>query len=115
MNTARGREFGPQEVPRAISQSRLSRRRAGEVSRFLPIFSIVGFDDGDWVLALRRYLLSPSRWEESAACSWRLLMERVRGDAGPEGRRIELPCTLRVRESSGIARVWLRAVADAKN
>jgi len=52
---------------------------------------------------------------EFAACSWRLLMERVRGDAGPEGRRIELPCTLRVRESSGIARVRLRAVADAKN
>ncbi len=78
--------------------------------------SIVGFDDFDWMSALRPYLTTVAQpIEEFAACSWRLLMERVSGEAGPEGRRVELPCPLRVRESSGIARVQLRAVADPKS
>jgi LacI family transcriptional regulator len=78
--------------------------------------SIVGFDDFDWMSALRPYLTTVAQpIEEFATCSWRLLMERINGEVGPEGRRIELPCTLRVRESSGIARVQPRAVADAAN
>ena len=76
--------------------------------------SIIGFDDFDWMSALRPYLTTVAQpIEEFAKCSWRLLMERINGEAGPEGRRIELPCAFRVRESSGIARVQPRAVADA--
>jgi len=78
--------------------------------------SIVGFDDFDWMSALRPYLTTVAQpLEEFAACSWRLLMERMSGEAGPDGRRIELPCALKVRESSGPARVRPRAVARARN
>jgi len=74
--------------------------------------SIVGFDDFDWMFALRPYLTTVAQpIEEFAACSWRLLMKRIAGEAGEAGARIELPCTLKVRESTGIARDRPRAAA----
>ncbi len=67
--------------------------------------SIVGFDDFDWMFALRPYLTTVAQpIEEFAACSWRLLMQRMAGEGGDAGARIELPCTFKVRESTGIAR-----------
>ena len=76
--------------------------------------SIVGFDDFDWMCALRPYLTTVAQpVEEFASCSWRLLMQRISGAAEPTEIRIELPCTLKVRESTGPARSRLRAVAEA--
>ena len=76
--------------------------------------SIVGFDDFDWMLALRPYLTTISQpVEEFAAASWRLLMRRLSGDATTDVERIELSCALRVRESTGPARAQLKAVAEA--
>jgi LacI family transcriptional regulator len=77
--------------------------------------SIVGFDDFDWMLALRPYLTTVAQpVEDFASASWRLLMRRMSG-AGTSGvERIELPCTLKVRESTGPARPRLRAVAEAR-
>ena len=76
--------------------------------------SIVGFDDFDWMFALRPYLTTVAQpVDEFASVAWRLLMRRLSG-AGPyEVERIELPCTLKVRESTGPARSRLRAVAEA--
>ena len=75
--------------------------------------SIAGFDDFDWMLALRPYLTTVAQpIEDFASVSWRLLMRRLSGEAA-ESERIELPCTLRVRESTGPARPRLRAVAEA--
>lgn len=75
--------------------------------------SIVGFDDFDWMLALRPYLTTIAQpVEDFAAAAWRLLMLRL--SAGEKGaERVELPCTLRVRESTGPARPRLKAVAEA--
>jgi LacI family transcriptional regulator len=71
--------------------------------------SIVGFDDFDWMCALRPYLTTVAQpIEEIAATSWRLLMRRIAGDVG-EKRRLELPCALRVRESTGFAAKRARA------
>ena len=43
--------------------------------------SIVGFDDFDWMLALRPYLTTVAQpIGEFAACSWRLLIERINGE-----------------------------------
>ena len=64
--------------------------------------------------ALRPYLTTVAQpIEEFASCSWRLLMQRISGDAEPRDIRIELPCTLKVRESTGPARARLKAVAGA--
>jgi LacI family transcriptional regulator len=75
--------------------------------------SIVGFDDFDWMLALRPYLTTVAQpVEDFASAAWRLLMLRL--SAGEKGvERVELPCTLRVRESTGPARPRLKAVAEA--
>ena len=74
--------------------------------------SIVGFDDFDWMLALRPYLTTVAQpIGDFAACSWRRLIERINGEGEPPGLRIELPCTLKVRESTGPARVRLKTVA----
>jgi len=71
--------------------------------------SIVGFDDFDWMCAARPYLTTVAQpIEEIAAYSWRLLMRRIAGDAG-ERQRVELPCSLRVRESTGFARPRVKA------
>ena len=76
--------------------------------------SIVGFDDFDWMSALRPYVTTVAQpVDEFASCSWQLLMRRISGDAAPGEIRIELPCTLKVRESTGPARPRLRAVAEA--
>jgi LacI family transcriptional regulator len=77
--------------------------------------SIVGFDDFDWMLALRPYLTTVSQpVEDFASASWRLLMRRLSGEGTGDVERIELPCTLKVRESTGAARPRLRAVAEAR-
>jgi DNA-binding LacI/PurR family transcriptional regulator len=76
--------------------------------------SIVGFDDFDWMSALRPYLTTVAQpIDEFASCAWRLLMTRLSGDAPDDVQRVELPCTLKVRESTGPARSRLKAVAEA--
>ena len=42
--------------------------------------------------------------EEFASASWRLLKQRLASTAESADARIELPCTLKVRESTGFAR-----------
>jgi LacI family transcriptional regulator len=75
--------------------------------------SIVGFDDFDWMFALRPYLTTVAQPVDGfAASAWALLMRRMAGDAtGVE--RLQLPCALKVRESTGLVRSRLKAVADA--
>ncbi len=76
--------------------------------------SIAGFDDFDWMSALRPYLTTVAQpIEEFASASWRLLMRRLSGDVAGDVERVELPCTLKVRESTGPVRPQLRAVAEA--
>ena len=70
--------------------------------------SVVGFDDVDWMSALRPYLTTVAQpIEDLAAASWRLLMQRVAGIAGEASVRIELPCVLK---SAGIHRVCQQTV-----
>jgi LacI family transcriptional regulator len=77
--------------------------------------SIVGFDDFDWMFALRPYLTTVAQpVEDFASASWRLLMRRLKGDRLSDVERIELPCTLKVRESTGVARPRLKAVVEAR-
>ena len=77
--------------------------------------SIVGFDDFDWMSALSPYLTTVAQpVDDFASAAWRLLMGRLKGEAAPEVERIELPCTLKERESTGPARPRLKAVADAR-
>jgi LacI family transcriptional regulator len=74
--------------------------------------SIVGFDDFDWMLALRPYLTTVAQpIGDFAARSWRRLIDRINGEGEPPGLRIELPCTLKVRESTGPARARLKSAA----
>lgn len=78
--------------------------------------SVLGFDDVDWMSALRPYLTTVAQpIEDMAASSWRLLMQRVAGTAGEASVRIELPCALKARESTGFASKRLKAVADAQS
>jgi LacI family transcriptional regulator len=77
--------------------------------------SIVGFDDFDWMWALRPYLTTVAQpVDDFASAAWRLLMRRLKGDAETDVERIELPCTFKVRESTGPARRWLTAVAEVR-
>jgi LacI family transcriptional regulator, galactose operon repressor len=77
--------------------------------------SIVGFDDFDWMWALRPYLTTVAQpVDDFASATWRLLTRRLGGDAVSGAERIELPCTLKVRESTGPARPRLKAVAEAR-
>jgi LacI family transcriptional regulator len=77
--------------------------------------SIVGFDDFDWMSALRPYLTTVAQpVDDFASAAWRLLMRRLKGLDANDVERIELPCTLKVRESTGPARPWLKAVADVR-
>ena len=77
--------------------------------------SIVGFDDFDWMSALRPYLTTVAQpVDDFASAAWRLLMRRLKGLDVNDVERIELPCTLKVRESTGPARPWLKAVADVR-
>ena len=75
--------------------------------------SVVGFDDFDWMSALRPYLTTVAQpVEEFASSAWRLLMQRIGGEPSAASRAIELPCHLKIRESTGPVRVRLRAVAE---
>jgi LacI family transcriptional regulator len=77
--------------------------------------SIVGFDDFDWMSALRPYLTTVAQpVDEFASAAWRLLMLRLKGEAASDVERVELPCTLKVRESTGPARLRLKAVAEVR-
>jgi LacI family transcriptional regulator len=76
--------------------------------------SIVGFDDFDWMSALSPYLTTVAQpVDDFASTAWRLLMRRLKGDAESDVERIELPCTLKVRESTGPARPRLKAIVEA--
>jgi LacI family transcriptional regulator len=76
--------------------------------------SIVGFDDFDWMSALSPYLTTVAQpVDDFASTAWRLLMRRLKGDAENDFERIELPCTLKVRESTGPARPRLKAIVEA--
>lgn len=76
--------------------------------------SVAGFDDFDWMSALRPYLTTVAQpVEEFASRAWRLLMQRVAGETIAGERAIELPCSLKIRESTGPIRSRLRAVARA--
>jgi LacI family transcriptional regulator len=76
--------------------------------------SIVGFDDSEWMLALRPYLTTVAQpVEDFAAAAWALLARRMGGDPADPAERILLSCTLKVRESTGPARPRLKAVAEA--
>ena len=76
--------------------------------------SIVGFDDLDWMLALRPHLTTVAQPVDGfAATAWTLLIRRMSGDAAVPAERILLPCALKVRESTGPARPRLKAVAQA--
>ena len=77
--------------------------------------SIVGFDDFDWMSALKPYLTTVAQpVGDFASTAWRLLVRRIGGDAEAGVERIELPCTLKVRESTGPARPRLKAVAEVR-
>jgi LacI family transcriptional regulator len=77
--------------------------------------SIIGFDDFDWMSALSPYLTTVAQpIDDFAASAWRLLMQRLKGGERDEVERIELPCTLKVRESTGPARPRLTAVAEVR-
>ena len=78
--------------------------------------SVAGFDDFDWMCALRPYLTTVAQpIEEFASASWRLLKQRLASTAESADARIELPCTLKVRESTGFARPRLRVAAEAQS
>jgi LacI family transcriptional regulator len=77
--------------------------------------SIVGFDDFDWMSALSPYLTTVAQpVDDFASTAWRLLMRRLKGEVESDVERIELPCTLKVRESTGPARPRLKAVAEVR-
>jgi LacI family transcriptional regulator len=77
--------------------------------------SIVGFDDFDWMSALRPYLTTVAQpVGDFASTAWRLLMRRLKSGVEGDVERIELPCTLKVRESTGLARPRLKAVAEVR-
>jgi LacI family transcriptional regulator len=76
--------------------------------------SIVGFDDFDWMLALRPYLTTVAQPIDGfVEAGWRLLMRRLGGNVAEAVERVQLPCALKVRESTGPARPRLKAVAEA--
>jgi LacI family transcriptional regulator len=75
--------------------------------------SIVGFDDFDWMSALSPYLTTVAQpVDDFASTAWRLLMRRLKGDVENDFERVELPCTLKVRESTGPVRPRLKAVVE---
>jgi DNA-binding LacI/PurR family transcriptional regulator len=75
--------------------------------------SIVGFDDFDWIFALRPYLTTVAHAVEDFAAAWLPLMMRLSEGRGKGVERVELPCTLKLRISTGPARSRLKAVAGA--
>jgi LacI family transcriptional regulator len=62
--------------------------------------SLLGFDDFDWMTVLRPYVSTIRQpVAELAAHAWRCLAARCEGEAA-SSKRIRLPCTLAVREST---------------
>jgi LacI family transcriptional regulator len=62
--------------------------------------SLLGFDDSDWMTALRPYVSAIAQpIEKMAVKAWRLLIARLGGEDGAPAR-ILLPCTLQIREST---------------
>jgi DNA-binding LacI/PurR family transcriptional regulator len=67
------------------------------------------------MFALRPYLTTVAQPIDAfAATSWQLLMRRLSGEGAGGIERFQLPCTLKVRESTGPARPRLKAVAEAR-
>ncbi|MGP1395127.1 MAG: LacI family DNA-binding transcriptional regulator [Inquilinaceae bacterium] len=67
---------------------------------FPAAMSLLGFDDFDWMTVLRPYLSTIRQpVEDIAEAAWRRLTDRLAGREVPAGR-IELRCTLCVREST---------------
>jgi len=52
--------------------------------------------------------------EDFASAAWRLLMRRLSGVGAKSVERVELPCTLKVRESTGPVRPRLKVVAEGR-
>jgi LacI family transcriptional regulator len=76
--------------------------------------SIVGFDDLDWMAALRPYLTTVAQPIEAfASTSWRLLTRRLAGERSDKVERIELACAFKVRESTARPRLRVAAVTKA--
>ncbi|MBX6321899.1 MAG: LacI family DNA-binding transcriptional regulator [Rhodospirillaceae bacterium] len=62
--------------------------------------SLLGFDESDWMTALRPYVSTVCQPVETmAAEAWRRLAARLAGSQ-EAGARVRLPCTLRIREST---------------
>jgi LacI family transcriptional regulator len=62
--------------------------------------SLLGFDECDWMTALRPYVSTICQPVDAmAAEAWRLLDARLAG-SHEAGARVRLPCTLKVREST---------------
>jgi LacI family transcriptional regulator len=69
--------------------------------------SLLGFDDIDWMTALRPYLSVVAQPVAAMADAvWALLRERLADPQGP-CRHLRLPCTLAIRESTQRSRVAL--------
>jgi LacI family transcriptional regulator len=69
--------------------------------------SLIGFDDPDWMVALRPSITTVSQpTEEMVRLGWNLLMQRMQGGRSTKGGHIttRLPCALQVRESTA----WYR-------
>ena len=64
--------------------------------------SIVGFDDFDWMFALRPYLTTVAQpVEDFASVSWRLLMRRLSGDARARSNASNFPAPSRFGNPPG--------------
>jgi LacI family transcriptional regulator len=68
--------------------------------------SLIGFDDADWMAALRPSIATVSQpTEEMVKLGWSLLMQRMLTGRNTRGSytTTRLPCSLQVRESTGLA------------
>lgn len=64
--------------------------------------SLIGFDDFDWMTALRPYVTAVAQpTDELARHAWNLLLLRMEGRPAPKVRHLTFSGDLRVRESSG--------------
>jgi LacI family transcriptional regulator len=66
--------------------------------------SLIGFDDADWMVALRPSITTVSQpTEEMVKLGWNLLMQRMPIGRNTKGghTKTRLPCTLQVRDSTG--------------
>ena len=76
--------------------------------------SIAGFDDFEWMVALRPFLTTVAQpIDDFASAAWALLTRRMGGDVASAVERVLLPCALKVRESTGPARNLLPCLKHA--